>query len=255
MSRYIIALDVDETLLKDDKSLSNRNKQAIQLCKSLGAYVAISSARGYGSCEKIAREISADFVCCQSGNMIVDMKTGETIYKKGFSKDEIIDMIKTFSRFTQNIIVDSTRNLYGGIGDETAKFWGVIPMELESIPQIEVFKACVWYDENVEEEIVKYCSDHKYVCRPMRGSPFMLITPQNSDKYYALEKLANILNVDIKNVMAFGDDDSDLMSIEKVGIGVAMANSRETVLQKAKNVTSSNNDDGVAEFLEKFFKL
>ncbi len=255
MSKYIIALDLDETLLKDDKSLSNRNKKAIEMCKNKEAYIVISSARGYGSCENIAREVSADFVCCQSGNMIVNVNNGEVVYKKGFSKSEMTDMIKTFSPLTKNIVVDSINNLYGGIGDETAKFWGVIPMSLEEIPEIEVFKACVWYDENVKEKIIKYCDEHKYICRPMRGSPFMLITPPNSDKYYALEQLANILNVDMQNLIVFGDDDSDLMSIEKAGVGVAMANSRDTVLQKAKNVTSSNNDDGVAEFLEKFFKL
>ncbi len=253
--KYIIALDLDETLLKDDKTLSERNKLAIAKCKEMGAIITISSTRGYGSCEEIAKEISADYVCCHSGNMIVDVSNENIVYKKGFNKSELTSMINTFSHFTKNIIVDSVKNLYGGIGDETAKYWGVLPLPLDKIPNKEIFKMCVWYDNSFRKNIEQYCNTHNFICRPMRGAPFMLITPQDSDKFYALEHLAKLLNIKLENVIVFGDDDSDSLSIQKVGIGVAMANSNERVLKIAKNITSTNNNDGVAEFLENMFSI
>ena len=255
MEKYIIALDLDETLLKDDKTVSNRTLKTLQECKNKNCKIVISSTRGYGSCEKIAKQISADYVCCQSGNMIVEVDSENIIYQKAFSKPEIETMLKEFTLYTNNIMVDSVKNLYGGVADETATTWGVIPLKLEEIPQKQVFKVCVFYNEQFKDKIVEFCNNQNYVCRPMRGAPFMLITQKDSDKYYALEKLANILNVTPKQIVVFGDDDSDLLSIQKAGVGVAMSNSRESVLKNAKNIAESNNDDGVAKFLEKMFLI
>ena len=83
----------------------------------------------------------------------------------------------------------------------------------------------------------------------MRNENIMLVTPGGSDKFYALEKLLEILDIDIDHLMVFGDDTSDMLSIQKAGFGVAMENSREEVKEKAKIITSSNDDDGVAKFL------
>ena len=91
MEKFIIAVDLDETLLNDNKVVSQRNKDAIKKCKDMGYIVAISSTRGYGSCEKIAKEISADFVCCHSGNMIVKVSNEEIVFgKRNSQKGEFL---------------------------------------------------------------------------------------------------------------------------------------------------------------------
>lgn len=261
MEKFIIAVDLDETLLNDNKVVSQRNKDAIKKCKDMGYIVAISSTRGYGSCEKIAKEISADFVCCHSGNMIVKVSNEEIVYQKPFEKTELDEMVETFSKFTRKIVVDSIKNLFGEFDEnekadrEMVETWGVKFLSLNEISQKEVFKVCVWYEENYKDKIIEFCEEKNYICRPMRGNSFMLITQKDSDKFYALEKLAEKFEIDIANIVVFGDDDSDALSIEKCGYGVAMSNSRDSVLKKAKHITTSNNDDGVAKFLEKLFKV
>ena len=261
MEKFIIAVDLDETLLGDNKVVSQRNKDALNKCKELGFIIAISSTRGYGSCERIAKEISADYVCCHSGNMIVKVDTEEIIYQKPFQKAEFQEMVKEFLPLTQKIIIDSVKGLYGDIDVQAPEdkdlvdTWGVKHLSLNEMLEKEIFKVCVWYEDSYKDKIIDFCEKKNYICRPMRGNNFMLITQKDSDKFYALKKLAELFEINISNIVVFGDDDSDALSIEKSGYGVAMANARESVLKKAKYVTSSNNDDGVACFLEDLFNF
>lgn len=251
--KYIIALDLDETLLNSKKEISVRTLNVLKRMKEYGCVLAVSSTRGYGSCLKTAEIISADYICCQSGNMIVDKK-GEIIYKNPFNQDEVANLIEEFKPHTKVFIMDSDKNLFGGLNDDFAKSWGVSYCDLDSLKKINSYKMCVGFTPDIKDLITDYCNRHNYVCREMRTDPYMLITPGGSDKYYALEKLMEILNTDLKHLLVFGDDNSDLLSIQKAGFGVAVANSKEEVLKEAKFITASNDEDGVALFLENFIK-
>lgn len=71
-----------------------------------------------------------------------------------------------------------------------------------------------------------------------------------SSKGNAIEKLCQYLNIDLKDVISIGDDFNDLSMFEKVGLSVAMKNANEKVKEKADEITLSNEDNGVAVFLE-----
>jgi len=187
--------------------------------------------------------------------MIVD-KDKNIIYEHPFSKKELSDFIDHFSKYTNDFIIDSDSYLYGGLDDDFAHSWGVIYKNTEEVKQLTAYKICAHYDKSYKQEMIDYCKEHNFVCREMRGNDFiMLITPSNSDKYYALEQLIKILNTSHSKLIVFGDDSSDILSIQKAGYGVAMANSRDEVLKEAKYITLSNDDDGVVDFLKKTFNI
>ena len=85
MKKYIVALDLDETLLDSNMNISSYTLNTLKRCKEKDMVIAISSTRGYGSCKNIAEEIYADYCCVQSGNSIVD-KAGNIIYSNAFLK-------------------------------------------------------------------------------------------------------------------------------------------------------------------------
>lgn len=247
--KKIIALDLDETLLNSNKLLSEHTLEVLKKCKEAGYVLAISSTRGYGSCKEIAGIINADYICCQSGNMIVD-SNGKIIYKHVFPKNDIADFINLAREYTKNIIIDSNTNLYGGIDDDFCKSWKVIYKDMKDLVDLDAYKICVYYEKDYQKVLEDYCKDHNYVCRVMRTDPYLLITPSYSDKFYALEKLMQILKTNTDNLFVFGDDNSDLLSIKKAKHGVAVANARKEVLDSASFITKSNDEDGVACFLE-----
>ena len=253
-SNHIIALDLDETLLNSNGKITERTMMTLAKCKSLGFVIVISSARGYGKCIKFAEAISADYICCQAGNMIVDHNK-TIIYKNAFDQKDVCNLIDHFSKYTNNFTIDSDFNLYGGLDDDFAHSWGVIHCPTEDLKTMTAYKICVGYEESYRQELIDYCKNHNFVCREMRSGTLMIITPANSDKYFALEQLMQKLGSDPSKLVVFGDDISDLLSIQKAGFGVAMSNSRKEVLDNAKYITLSNDEDGVADFLENHFEI
>ena len=61
------------------------------------------------------------------------------------------------------------------------------------------------------------------------------------------------LGIEAENVIAFGDGENDRSIIEYAGIGVAMGNAVQEILDIADEVTNTNNEDGIAEMLNRFF--
>ena len=255
-NRFIIAIDLDETLLNSDGIVTDFTLKVLKECKKQNCILVISSARGYGSCKDTASLIDADFVCCQAGNMIADNQ-GNVIYHHGFSKTAVAEFIEEFRKYVDYFVIDSDMNLYGGDDGEFAKSWNVQYCTTEELLDKTAYKICVPYQNYFKDEIVEFCKAKGYVCREMRGGEMLLITPAGSDKFYALEKLLEILNSDTNHLIVFGDDTSDMLSIQKAGFGVAMENSREEVKKNAEILTCSNDEDGVAKYLvEKFsFKV
>lgn len=252
MKKYILALDLDETLLNSKKEISAKTLNILQKCKQKGFIIAISSTRGYSSCTEIAKQIDADYVCCQSGNMIFD-KSENIIFKNPFTRKQINDFFDIFLKYTDEIALDSSNNLFGKETDISKK-WGVIPCSTKMLREMEAFKICIMTNSTFEKQVKDYCNKNEFVCRPMREMPEMLlITPSRSDKFFALEKLLKIENSDLEHLIVFGDDNSDILSIKNAKYGVAMANSRQKVLNEAKFITLSNNEDGVAHFLNNTF--
>ena len=64
--------------------------------------------------------------------------------------------------------------------------------------------------------------------------------------------MAEHLGIKQEEVMAIGDNENDLTMVEYAGIGVAMANATENVKNAADVLTASNEEDGVAEVINKY---
>ncbi len=84
-----------------------------------------------------------------------------------------------------------------------------------------------------------------------RSEPFFVeLVPLNVDKAQSLSRLAEIIGITSNDMIAFGDGFNDLSMIEYAGCGVAMKNAQQPVKDVAQFVTASNDDDGVALFIE-----
>jgi len=80
--------------------------------------------------------------------------------------------------------------------------------------------------------------------------PIVEVTRRGTDKSEALARLVNHLGIDVDDVLAFGDGGNDLDMLSWAGVGVAMGNASNEVQAAADVVTSTNDEDGVAEFLD-----
>ena len=79
---------------------------------------------------------------------------------------------------------------------------------------------------------------------------WLVLTPKEINKRKTLQKLGKDLKIDLEEMIFFGDGTNDIEVIKAVGCGVAMGNALEEVKQEADYITESNNEDGIASFLE-----
>lgn len=94
---------------------------------------------------------------------------------------------------------------------------------------------------------------NKNCCRlqSYRGENWYAFLPETAGKVQAVRESAKILNLSLNEIVAFGDDKNDMEMLRMCGIGVAVDNAISDVKDIADSVTLSNDEDGVAEWLEK----
>ena len=83
---------------------------------------------------------------------------------------------------------------------------------------------------------------------------WLVLNPKNMTKAVALETLGKELGIKAEEMIFFGDGPNDIEVMKLVGCSVAMENALPEVKKWAKQITLSNNKDGIIEFLKQFLK-
>ena len=86
MKKYLIVLDLDDTLLRGDKTISDYTKSVLKRCQELGNKIVISTARSYIRTVDFAKQINADYICAFNGNLVCTDNEGFALY---FSRSPI----------------------------------------------------------------------------------------------------------------------------------------------------------------------
>ena len=89
----------------------------------------------------------------------------------------------------------------------------------------------------------------------VQTAPFYLeVIPRDIHKGMGVLRTCRALEIDPRETLAFGDAENDIPMLEAVGIGIAMGNAPQSVKNAARDTTGTNNEDGIAQWLEKYKK-
>ena len=121
-------------------------------------------------------------------------------------------------------------------------------------PNEDIIKIMFIDEPEILEEAVKKMPKELYEkYTVVRSAPFFLeVINKESNKGVGLKALADTLGVKKEEIIACGDASNDLAMIEYAGLGVAMENATDDVKEIANYQTKSNNEDGIAEVVNKF---
>lgn len=264
-----IFIDIDGTLTDNNKNISNRTIEAIKGVTEKGILVILCSGRPRKYTEDISRKCSASkYVITSNGGNIYDYKKSEILYINKMDKAACIELYriaeKANSRFIMNVgesrVVNRLRYFDG--------------TEIELKTSIEEFvdnndiMQCVIVDSDFEKikslkqqiekvENVEIKNQHKNLRdenAPRKGNAYYDVANIGSSKGNAIKQFCNILNIDLKDTIAIGDDCNDISMFKTVGYSVVMGNADNKVKEYADEITESNENEGVAIFLEKILK-
>ncbi|MFD3446773.1 Cof-type HAD-IIB family hydrolase [Microbacteriaceae bacterium 4G12] len=265
MTYKMIVLDLDDTLLRDDHTISTRTKEALMEAQQLGVKVVLASGRPTYAMRKIAEELHlaeyGSFILSFNGAKIINCQTNEELFSSTLSPQtvhELYDISRQedvwIHTYVGDTIVTESHNQYTKIeGDIT----GMPVIEVSNFKEAvtePVVKVLMLEDPeklaNVEKKLQQELAGKLSV---MRSKPFFLeFTEAGVTKGTSLSQLIEKLGITREEVIAMGDSYNDLAMIEFAGLGVAMGNAPDDIKESANYVTDTNMNDGVAKVVERF---
>ncbi|MET3194057.1 Cof-type HAD-IIB family hydrolase [Bacillus sp. OAE603] len=267
-SKHLIALDLDGTLLTDEKIISERTLKAIEQLKIAGHEIVISTGRPYRASKMYYDQLKLTTPIVNFNGAYVHHPLDNSwgVYHESLPLEVAKEVISSCRGYAlKNLYAEVLDDIYADAHEEhIMPMFEYVKDEIihgDLLSNLQHAPTCLLIDSDEAHvsSIREHLSDvHAEVIDHRRwAAPHHIVevVKAGMNKAVGLQKVASYYNIPRKNIIAFGDEDNDLEMIEYAGHGVAMNNAIEPLKQLAKHTTLSNQEDGIAIFLEDFFQL
>ena len=245
----MILTDLDHTLLKQDGSISEKTLRTIAACRTKGIRFAIATARYWIGAERYIDLLNPDFEITTDGTLI--HSRGECIYSCAFSETETNTIIQSIAEAVPGaeittacgkIVYWNSRHI-----SESPRLHKAVYCDYSSFLDVQANKIAAEMPEESAARNIAEKLNCKLQC--YREEKLFAFMPLGSGKTAAIKALAENSGISLEDIVAFGDDLNDIEMLKLCGTGVAVANAVPQVLEAADEITLSNDDDGLAEWL------
>lgn len=258
----MLVLDMDDTLLKDDHTISNENKVMLAKARELGVHIVLASGRPTPAMIAYAKELHLEnsYMISYNGAVITDLKEDKIIFEQTLTQLQIHELYDYSLKSKTHIIT----YVNGEIVSETDSEYIEIEKKITGLAHNKVvsFKEevqssavkCILLEEptylkEIEKDL-KAAMPHLSVSM---SKPFFLEVAQNGiDKGASIKFLAEKLGIHQSEIIAVGNAGNDLTMIEYAGLGVWVDNVDAELRDKGDVIVASNNNHGVAEVVRRF---
>ncbi len=263
----LVICDIDSTLVDSKRNLLRTTRETIEKLHENGVYFGIASGRPLDELQRYAKlwglSFEFDFVIGMNGSELCD-----NIHKKEYSyfklkKEWIKEIIEFMRPFKSNYFIYHHGKLLAKKIDDmmiksahTSDKEIVVAKSDAEFYQEENAKIMFRVAEDIMPKIEEYVKDNPN--ENYNGfktqTTLMEFADKRINKSYALEKICQINNFELENVVAFGDTTNDNEMIEVSGLGVCMVNGSDDTKAVADDITlKSNDEDGVGDYLRTHF--
>lgn len=266
MKYKLLVLDVDGTLLNGDREISKRTLAALLKVQQMGVRIVLASGRPTYGLLPLAKTLElgnyGGFILSYNGCQIISAQNGEIVFERRINPEMLPYLEKKarkngFAIFTYHddtIIANNPENEY--IQSE-ARLNNLKLIKEEEFSIGVDFAPCKCMLVSDDEEALValeqlWKSRLNGALEVFRSEPYFLeVVPCGIDKANSLGALLEHLDIKRDEVIAIGDGVCDVTMIQLAGLGVAMGHSQDSVRVCADYVTATNEEDGVAQAVEK----
>ena len=241
-----IVVDLDRTLLHTDKTLSVRTVKILKECKKCGIKIIVATARPSRETKQYYDLIDFDALVASNGARIIykNQQTDYTISQR--SAEHLLNALKYYP--SMRITLETGDCAYSNHPIEdydtilTDNLVGVANKEgaLKILVHLDSEDTLSFVQKELTEDLY-YTIAHGYLLQIMSTS---------ATKWNGIKAILDICNCSPCEAAYFGDDQDDIEPIKMCGVGIAVSNGIDEVKAAADYVTESNDDDGVAKFIE-----
>ena len=263
-----IFIDIDGTLRNDDREITYKTKEAIKNIREKGILVILCSGRPIKTTLEISEESCAsNYIITSNGAYGYNYIENKCIFKNPMRINDCLEIYKIAKENNVNFIMNTEKGriVLKKTSNNSDKILDV-PIE-EFLSKTEVMQ-CLIQDTSFEKikslkplieeiqnvEIKNQSKSLTNVNMKPRETTYCDIADIKTSKGYGIKKMCESLKINLKDTISIGDDYNDISMFLVTGFSVAMENANNDDKSKAKYITKSNNDEGVAVFLEKILK-
>lgn len=266
--QHLIALDLDGTLLMDNKVISERTKRTVLQAIEAGHIVVIATGRPHRASIDFYHELGLDTPMVNFNGALIHHPTDDKwdALHTPLPNRTAQKIIQTcYDLEVNNILAEVGDDIYLDQYDEELMeifhadanpiIIGSLQQKLDQDPTSLLIHPSVDHITKLRDHLD---DQHASVIEHRKwGAPWHVIeiVKKGMNKAVGLKKIAHYYNIPQERVIAFGDEDNDLEMIEYAGVGVAMENGIQELKALAKHVTASNQEDGIGLFLENYLGL
>lgn len=258
----LIATDLDGTLVRSDDTVSDYTHEVLDRVRAAGIRIVGATGRGPRLTSLTRNDIrAADFLILAHGGWVLDQAEAAYLQRLRLAGPVVADVLARIEAEAGRLSV-----MIEALEHDESPLWGDYdptwryPVVVEERPRADcltgdVIKAFARSFDHDVDELLAVCrrvvpADVASVTQA--GLDYVEITPANANKGAGLSVVAEAVGVDPQDVLVFGDMPNDLPMFAWAGWGrVAVANAHPEVMAVADEVTLTNDEDGVAVYLDK----
>ena len=267
MKYKIIVSDFDGTVVKNDRTASERTIQAIKAYRAAGGTFIVSTGRMFESIVNNAHVLGLDGInipiSAMDGGIIKESVTGKIIARLTMPYEQTVAFAEDCERIGCYFQVYSEDKLFVAEENDINRYYckvSKIPMHVVGKlsdyirkNKLECVKVLI-ADKHADSFLDFFKGRYPDIQFFMSSADYLDGASLNAGKGNSLKRLAEHLGVDISETIAIGDSMNDISMVEAAGLGVAVANADECLKEVADLIAPSNEDDGVAHIIEKALK-
>lgn len=267
----MIGLDLDGTLLTDDKRLTSYTRNVLERAIRQGVMVLVATGRPLAGVPKELLEFPGmRYVLTANGARVIDQASREILFENTMDltmAGAAIDVIRDYDALHEVFIEGEgycDAEPLSRIDEFFAEPYMADYIKSTRIPVESIRKQIDIIGKNVDKVhvIFKHMQDRKEALERLSKIPGIYVTgafsnsleinKEGTNKGTGLLRLGSLLGIQREEIMACGDGMNDYDMIREAGLGVAMTNGNPRLKDIADYVTESNEADGVAKAIEKY---
>lgn len=262
----LIALDLDGTLLRNDKTVSENNIEMIKKAREKGVKVVLCTGRPIDGVKWLIDLLDLknedDYTVCYNGAIVKNNTSEDIIFDQPLRMNDFKELYKLSKELKVNIhaltneaVVTPKNSKYTKL---EAELNGITIKEIpidKLAENTNIIKVMYVDEPEYLKEIIKKVKDkglgEKYTL--VQSAPFFFeFLKYGINKWTAVKVLGEELGIKEEEIICVGDAGNDYHMIKNAGLGVAMENGFKELKEIADYITATNEEDGVGKVIEKF---
>lgn len=258
----LIAIDIDDTLLTDELTVTEGTKRAMEAAIDQGVTITLATGRMFASAQKIAKQINLNVpIITYQGSLVKTLLDEQVLYERYVPADAAKDIYQFAKENGLHLQLYVDDELYGEEPNDRIKAYSAltnIPYKIEpdfaKLIERPLSKLLIIDDparlDEIAEQLRPLLGDRVHMTKSK--AHYLEFMHKEGTKGHALQFMARHFGYSIDETIAIGDAWNDREMLQAAGLGVAMGNAIQPLKEIADYVTRTNNDEGVRYVIEKF---